>query len=65
MIGHGLEGRELANGTRGVGGYEVPSAMPGESTMEKKKKSVRGVEIHSFETECWKGHFGQMQSDSD
>jgi hypothetical protein len=64
MIGHWLEGPELANGTREVGGYEVPSAMRGESTMEEKK-SVRGVGIHSFETECWKGHFGQTQSDSD
>jgi hypothetical protein len=31
----------------------------------EKKKSARGVGTHSLETECWKGHFGQMQSDSD
>lgn len=64
MVGHELEGCELANATREVGGYEVPSAMRGENTMEKKK-SARGVGTHSLETECWKGHFGQMQSDSD
>lgn len=46
MIGHEPEGRELATGTREVGGYEVPSAMRGESTMEKK--SARGVGIHSL-----------------
>jgi hypothetical protein len=61
MISHGLEGRELANGTREVGGYEVPAAMRGESTMEKKK-SARGVGSHGLGTECWKDISGKCKA---
>ena len=61
MISHELQGRELANGTREVVGYEVPSAMQGESTMEKKK-SARGVGSHGLGTGCSKDILGKCKA---